>query len=66
MFKWFLNAIRPKLQKLKPGSRIVNHDYDMDDWGPDQVVTLEPSKDPGIERHHTLYLWKVGAESPMP
>ena len=66
MFKWFLNAIRPKLQKLKPGSRIVNHDYDMDGWGPDQVVTLEPGKDPGIERHHTLYLWKVGAESPMP
>jgi hypothetical protein len=24
---------------------------------------LEPTKDPGIERHHTLYLWKVGIES---
>src|ERR671911_3117819 len=32
MFKWFNNAIRPKLQKLKPGSRIVAHDYDMDGW----------------------------------
>jgi SAM-dependent methyltransferase len=63
MFKWFNNAIKPKLQKLKPGSRIVAHDYDIDDWKPTAVVQLEPTKDPGIERHHTLYLWKVGIES---
>jgi SAM-dependent methyltransferase len=66
MFKWFNNAIRPKLQKLRPGSRIVTHDYDMDEWAPTRVVTLEPGKDSGIERHHTLYLWKVGATSPAP
>ena len=63
MFKWFNNAIKPKLQKLRPGSRIVAHDYDIDDWKPTAVVQLEPTKDPGIERHHTLYLWKVGIES---
>ena len=63
MFKWFNNAIKPKLQKLKPGSRIVAHDYDIDDWKPTTVLQLEPTKDPGIERHHTLYLWKVGIES---
>src|SRR5918996_3257852 len=66
MFKWFNNAIRPKLQKLKPGSRIVAHDYDIDGWEPTRIVTLEPAKDPGIERYHTLYLWKVGAESLAP
>ena len=66
MFKWFNNAIRPKLQKLRSGSRIVTHDYDMDEWAPTRVVTLEPGKDSGIERHHTLYLWKVGAASPAP
>jgi SAM-dependent methyltransferase len=66
MFKWFNNAIRPKLQKLRPGSRVVAHDYDIDGWEPTRVVTLEPVKDPGIERFHTLYLWKVGAESPTP
>src|ERR687891_615248 len=66
MFKWFNNAIRPKLQKLKPGSRIVAHDYDMDGWEAARVVSLEPGKDPGIERYHTLYLWKVGAESLAP
>ena len=63
MFKWFNNAIKPKLQKLKPGSRVVAHDYDIDDWPPTTVLQLEPNKDPGIERHHTLYLWKVGIES---
>jgi SAM-dependent methyltransferase len=62
MFKWFNNAIRPKLQKLQPGSRIVAHDYDIDDWQPTQVVSLAPGKDAGIDRTHTLYLWKVGAE----
>src|SRR5215208_791939 len=56
MFKWFNNAIRPKLQKLKPGSRIVAHDYDIDDWKPTRVVNLEPEKDADIVRHHTLYL----------
>src|SRR5918995_4182602 len=66
MFKWFNNAIRSKLQKLKPGSRIVSHDYDIDGWEPTRVITLEPAKDPGIERHHTLYLWKVGIESAQP
>jgi ubiquinone/menaquinone biosynthesis C-methylase UbiE len=66
MFKWFNNAIRPKLQKLKPGSRVVAHDYDIDGWEPTQVVNLEPTKDPGIERYHTLYLWKVGTTPPAP
>jgi len=64
MFKWFNNAIRSKLEKLEPGSRIVAHDYDIDNWTPTRVVNLEPGKDPGIERHHTLYLWEVNAESP--
>jgi SAM-dependent methyltransferase len=67
MFKWFNNAIRPKLQKLQPGSRVVAHDFDIDDWKPTAVVNLEPEKDgPGIDRSHTLYLWKVGQDSPQP
>lgn len=60
MFKWFNNAVRPKLQKLKPGSRIVAHDYDIDDWKPTRVVNLDPAKDPEIDRHRTLFLWVVG------
>jgi SAM-dependent methyltransferase len=64
MFKWFNNAIRPKLQKLRPGSRVVAHDFDIDDWKPTDIVYLDSEKNghEGIERPHTLYLWLVGAE----
>jgi len=64
MFKWFNNAIRPKLQKLRPGSRVVAHDFDIDDWKPTGTVYLDSEKNghEGIERPHTLYLWLVGAE----
>ena len=44
----------PQLEKLKPGSRIVSHDFDMKGVKPDQVVTIE-SKNGGGE--HTVYLW---------
>ena len=64
MFKWFNNAISPKLQKLRPGSRVVAHDFDIDDWQPASVVNLDAERNghEGIERPHTLYLWLVGVE----
>jgi len=64
MFKWFNNAIRPKLQKLRPGSRVVAHDFDIDDWKPTDIVYLDSEKNghEGIERPHTLYLWLVGSD----
>ena len=64
MFKWFNNAIRPKLQKLQPGSRVVAHDFDIDEWKPTSTIYLDSEKNghEGIERPHTLFLWLVGAE----
>jgi len=44
----------PQLEKLKPGSRIVSHDFDMKGVRPDQVVTVETS-DTYVS--HTVYLW---------
>jgi len=44
----------PQLEKLKPGSRIVSHDFDMKGVQPDQVVTVE-TDDNYI--NHTVYLW---------
>lgn len=51
-----LNArLRPRLlSQLRPGSRIVSHDFDMGDWPPARVVSVQ-SRD----RTHTLYLWVV-------
>jgi len=50
--------IRPNIWKqMKPGSRVVSHDFDMGDWKP---IKTEQIKDPsGWE--HTLYLWQVEA-----
>jgi precorrin-6B methylase 2 len=44
----------PQLDKLKPGSRIVSHDFDMEGVQPDQVVQVTTG-DNGVE--HTVYLW---------
>ena len=50
--------IRPNIWKqMKPGSRVVSHDFDMGDWKP---LKTEQIKD-GTSWEHTLYLWHVEA-----
>jgi SAM-dependent methyltransferase len=52
--------LRPKLQKLKRGTRIVSHDWDMGDWKPDRTVTIDaPDKPIGREKTSKLHLWIV-------
>ena len=47
--------LRPKLlAQLKPGSRIVSHDFPIGDWKPDRVANFK-----GPERTHVLSLWIV-------
>lgn len=47
--------LRPRLLKeLKPGTRIVSHDFDMGDWAP------EATRDTGRSR---IFLWTVPARS---
>lgn len=53
--------LRPRLlQQLKPGARIVSHQFGMGDWAPDKVETFTDTN--GTSR--TLYLWTVGATAP--
>ncbi len=61
MFKWFNNQLRPKLKRLKPGSRVVAHDFDIDDWKPTKVEYVEPTADSSADfsEPRTLYLWKI-------
>lgn len=68
MFKWFNNQMRPKLQQLKPGARIVAHDFDIDDWKPTKVETVDASSDTEsyFSESRTLYLWKIEAPSAAP
>jgi len=47
--------LAPVLQKgLKPGSRIVSHDFDMGDWKEDKREEVQ-----GSTRSHTVYLWTI-------
>jgi cyclopropane fatty-acyl-phospholipid synthase-like methyltransferase len=66
MFKWFNNQMRPKLQRLKPGARVVAHDFDIDDWKPTKIEYVNPADDPSSELNEprTLFLWKVEPPSP--
>lgn len=46
-----LAKLRPKLWKeLKVGTRIVAHDFDLDDWKPEETLELEG---------HRLFFWTV-------
>jgi len=48
--------LRPKLWKeLKPGTRIVSHQFGMGDWQPEQTATVEG---------RTIYMWTVPAKPP--
>jgi len=54
--------LRPKLLELKPGTRIVSHDWDMGEWQPDKTLTLDvPDKKVGIEKKSRVHLWIVPA-----
>ena len=57
--------VRPKLlATLKPGTRIVSHDYDMGDWPPDLALTLDaPDKSVGRDRKSKVFYWVVPAQA---
>jgi len=52
--------LRPRLQRLKPGTRIVSHDWDMGDWKPDRTIEVDaPDKTIGREKKSRIHLWVV-------
>jgi SAM-dependent methyltransferase len=42
--------LRPTILKLKPGTRIVSHAFNMGDWKPDQTIDVDG---------RTVYFWRV-------
>ncbi len=44
--------LRPTILKMKPGTRVVSHAFNMDEWQPDQTESVEG---------RTAYLWIVPA-----
>ncbi|MBA2356262.1 MAG: 50S ribosomal protein L11 methyltransferase [Acidobacteria bacterium] len=43
--------LKPRLmEQLRPGTRIVSHDFDMGDWKPDETIAVDGK---------TVYLWTI-------
>jgi SAM-dependent methyltransferase len=59
-----LHALRDRIySELKPGARVVSHDFRFNDWAPDRTVTVDVAEkygSPGAWQS-TLYLWIVPA-----
>lgn len=64
--------LRPKLLRdLRPGTRVVSHDFSMGDWTPEQSIVIEdkvdyvPFQDTRIVddywNKHTIYFWIIPA-----
>ena len=54
--------LRPALLALKPGTRLVSHDWDMGDWTPDRTTVVPvPDKQVGREKSSKVHLWVVPA-----
>ena len=56
--------LRPQLLELKPGTRLVSHDFSMDDWAPDTHVQMEvKDKYGGVGGKSDIYFWVVPAKT---
>ena len=56
--------LMPKLLKLKPGSRVVTHDFDMGPWKPDETIELPVAeKLVGPLGRSKVYLFVVPADA---
>jgi SAM-dependent methyltransferase len=56
--------LRPRLlELLKPGTRLVAHDYDLGDWEPDRsMIVPAPNKPVGRDKISKIFLWIVPAK----
>jgi cyclopropane fatty-acyl-phospholipid synthase-like methyltransferase len=62
MLPWFNEAMKPNFEKyLKPGSRIVAHDFGIEGWKPLSTEKLPEIeyRGSGYKHQHILYLWKI-------
>jgi ubiquinone/menaquinone biosynthesis C-methylase UbiE len=55
MLPEFNYKLRPKLEALRPGTRVVCHDFGVEGWTPDHV---EKRSDKTVLHTHTIYLYR--------
>lgn len=57
------SVLKPRLLALRPGTRIVSHDYGIDDWEPDARKKIAvPEKKVGFEKASDILFWIVPAK----
>ena len=56
LLPWMNKKLIPQLQKMKPGTRIVAHDYSIEGYPPEKTITMK-SKQDAVE--HYIYLWTL-------
>lgn len=56
-------VLKPRLLALRPGTRIVSHDYGIGDWEPDAQERIPvPDKPVGALKESVIYAWVVPAQ----
>jgi hypothetical protein len=55
--------LRPALFKLKPGTRILSHDFDMAQWTPDGKVSVAVPNKPYGAPKSDIFLWVIPADA---
>jgi len=54
--------LAPRFLALRPGTRIVSHDYGLGDWLPDRTVVVDaPEKTVNVEKVSRVMFWRVPA-----
>lgn len=52
--------VRPRILALKPGTRLVSHDYGFGEWPPDIEITMDaPGKPVGRDQKSKVMFWVV-------
>lgn len=55
-------TVRPRILALKPGTRLVSHDYGFGEWPPDVELTMDaPGKPVGRDQKSKVLFWVVPA-----
>lgn len=47
--------LRPQILQMKPGTRVVSHNYDMGDWQPEKTKKITTPDGTS----HTIFFWRV-------
>ena len=64
LYPRLLVQLRPRMfEQLKPGVRIVSHDFDMERWSPDARATVPVPDKPYGPPSSEVYLWIVPANA---